>query len=64
MKTLSHLCAVAVLTLILFVSAFAGQVNCPAVVDPPPDTTETGQVNCPALAEIVESIIQSVLSLS
>ena len=64
MKTLTQLCAGAILALALSASAFAGQVNCPADVDPPPPTEATGQVNCPALPEIAESLILGVLSLS
>jgi hypothetical protein len=65
MKNLRQLCGGVVLLLALTVSVFAGQINCPGVVDPPPDTppTATGQVACPALIEAVVSLIQSVLAL-
>jgi hypothetical protein len=48
--------------LALTVSAFAGQVDCPVVVDPPPspDATATGQVDCSALAQAAVSLIQSI----
>jgi hypothetical protein len=65
MNNLRRFCAGAILTLALAVSALAGQVSCPANVDPPPPgVTATGQVSCPALAEMAESLILSVLSLS
>jgi hypothetical protein len=66
MKNLRHFCAVTILLLALAVSAFAGQVDCPGVVDPPPDTTPTvtGQVGCSGLTEAAVSLIQSVLSLT
>jgi hypothetical protein len=64
MKTLTQLWAGVILMLALSVSAFAGQVNCPAVVDPPPPPpTATGQTNCPALIEAAVSLVQSILSL-
>ena len=52
--------------LVFTVSAFAGQMNCPGVVDPPPDTTPTttGQVDCPGLTEAAVSLFQSLLSLT
>jgi hypothetical protein len=66
MKNLRQLCGVVVLTLALTVSAFAGQIDCPGVVDPPPDTTPTatGQVGCPGLTEAAVSLIQSILALA
>jgi hypothetical protein len=65
MKNLRQLCALTILMLTLAVSAFAGQVDCPAAVDPPPspEATATGQVDCPALAQAAVSLIQSLLSL-
>jgi hypothetical protein len=41
MKTLRQTCAVAVLTVLLSVCAFAGQINCPGVVSVPPPPNET-----------------------
>ena len=66
MKNLRQLCGVVVLTLALTVSAFAGQIDCPGVVDPPPppDATATGQVDCPALTEAAVSLLQSILALT
>ena len=39
MKTLHQACAVAVVTVLLSATAFAGQTNCPGVVSPPPTDT-------------------------
>jgi hypothetical protein len=66
MKNFRQLCGVVVLTLALTVSAFAGQIDCPGVVDPPPspDTTRTGQVGCPGLTEAAVSLIQTLLALT
>jgi hypothetical protein len=65
MKNLRQLFGGLVLLLVLTVSAFAGQINCPGVVDPPPDTTPTatGQINCLGLTEVAVSLIQGVLLL-
>lgn len=41
MKSLRRTYAVAVLTVLLSVPVFAGQINCPGAVPPPPPPTET-----------------------
>lgn len=66
MRNLRQLCAATVLMLALTVFAFAGQMDCPGVVDPPPspDSTATGQMDCPGLTEAAVSLILSVLALS
>jgi hypothetical protein len=63
MKKLNRFCAGAILMLAFTVSAFAGQMNCPGVVDPPPPPEATGQISCPALVEAAVSLIQSILAL-
>jgi hypothetical protein len=66
MKNLRQLCAVTLLTMVFAVSVFAGQIGCPADVDPPPppEATATGQIGCPALTEAAVSLLQGILSLS
>ena len=58
MKTLQKLCAAALLTLILAVSALAedGQMNCPPVAQPPSELTAEGQIGCPALLLALETV--------
>ena len=58
MKSLRRTCAVSVLTVLLSVPVFAGQVNCPGVVDPPPPPTETT-----ATSSITTSVILAIVSL-
>ncbi len=55
MKTLRQTCAVAVLTLLLSVSLFAGQVNCPGKTDPPllTETTITSDITTSVIVTIV-----------
>jgi hypothetical protein len=56
-----------ILLLALTVSAFAGQINCPGVVDPPPPTeattTTAGQIDCPGLTQLAMSLIQGIVVL-
>ena len=64
MKTLQKLCAAALLTLFVAVSAFAeGQVDCPPVVQPP-SATAAGQVDCPPMAQTLLITLETVLLLS
>ena len=57
MKSLRRTCAVAVLTVLLSVPMFAGQINCPGVVDPPPppptETTATSSITTIVILAIV-----------
>jgi hypothetical protein len=61
MKKTAQFCALIILTLSLAHFAYAddGHMDCPGVTAPPP--TVDGHIDCPGLAEIAESIIQSVL---
>jgi hypothetical protein len=65
MKYLGQLCAASVLALTFAISVFAGEAECPGVVNPPPPPTAAtiGDAPCPGL-QLAESIIQSLLSLS
>lgn len=65
MKYLGQLCAASVLTLTFAISVFAGEAECPGVVNPPPPpaSSTTGEAPCPGL-QLAESLIQSLLSLS
>jgi hypothetical protein len=58
MKSLRRTCAVTVLTVLLSVPVFAGQVNCPGAVDPPPPPTETTTTS-----SITTSVILAIVSL-
>ena len=52
MKNLQRFCAAAVLSLTLGLSAFAGDISCPGVVDPPPEQHQvatTGDISCPGI---------------
>lgn len=60
MRYLRQFCATAALICALAFSAYAGAIECPAVVDPPPPSTSTGDI----LQPIVEAITLAVLSLS
>jgi hypothetical protein len=66
MRYLRLFCATATLICAFTFSAYAGVIECPAVVDPPPPptATATGDAPCPGLTQFAESLIQSVLSLS
>lgn len=50
MRTFRQLCAVTVLTLILSLSAFAGEMQTPSVTAPPPSsqTSSTGEMQTPS----------------
>ena len=56
MKTLRQACAVAVLTVLLSASAFAGQVNCPGVVSTPPPPTEAESLTTNVILVVVSLI--------
>ena len=74
MKNLRRLCAGLVLTLALAAPAFAGQVDCPGVTQPPPTEEATVAGEMPngidssdtpgAVIEAVFSVIVTMLSLS
>ncbi len=51
MKKLRRTCAVAIVTVVLAVSAFAGQIDSPGVVAPPPP----GTIDSPGIAGIIDS---------
>lgn len=44
MNNLRRFCAGLILTLALTTAAFAGQVECPGVVQPPPQATVEGEI--------------------
>ena len=57
MKSLHRTFAVAVLTVLLSVPVFAGQVNCPGVVaPPPPPETTTSSIATTVILAIVNLI--------
>lgn len=60
MKPLRYTFAVAVMTLLLSATVFAGQVNCPGVAStqPPTETTETTTTN-----SVTTIIILAIVSL-
>jgi hypothetical protein len=64
MKHLSHFCALASLLLALAASTFAGQVNCPGSVEPPPasSTAADGHIDCPG-RELAVSFLEDLLAL-
>jgi hypothetical protein len=49
MKNLRQFCIVVVLTFALTLSAFAGDMSCPGITDPPPpqQSSATGDISCP-----------------
>jgi hypothetical protein len=57
-KTLRQICAATILSLTFAVSIFAGQIDCPGVVEPPPPTSEAS-----TLTEITSSLIMAVISV-
>jgi hypothetical protein len=68
MKTL-QLCAATLLSLALAVSAFAGHVDCPPVVEPTSTTSATGTVDSPGVASTNTSsalteVIVTIVSLT
>lgn len=59
MKRFHQTCAITVLTVLLSAPVFAGQVNCPGVVDPPPPPpTETT-----AASSITTTVILAIVGL-
>lgn len=64
MKHLRKICAAVVLTCALALSAHAGEISCPGVTAPPPDSMATikGEIDC-GITKAALIIIQSVLSL-
>ena len=68
MRTL-QLCAATLLSLALAVSAFAGHVDCPPVVEPTTTTSATGTIDCPGVASTDTSsaptdVIVTIVSLT
>jgi hypothetical protein len=63
MKTLRQACAIAALTVLLSASTFAGQVNCPGVVDPPPPPTSETTATATTTDSLTTSIIIVIVSL-
>jgi hypothetical protein len=67
MNNLRQFCATAVLVFAMAFSAYAGNIECGGVVNPPPPpsptATTTGEIECGGL-QLAVSIITSVLSLS
>ncbi|HEX8493007.1 MAG TPA: hypothetical protein VF658_09215 [Pyrinomonadaceae bacterium] len=67
MKHFYRGCAGVVLMLVLSVPAFAGQIPCGGITDPPPQTTEAtteadGQMTT-GVVEAAITLLQSVLSM-
>jgi hypothetical protein len=71
MKKLQQFCAAVVLTLALTLSAFAGDISCPGVIDQPPpqQSSATGEMGAPGAVALdpvtgtALSLLQSILSL-
>ena len=65
MNTLRNTCAVAILTLILAISASAGQIQCPGVVSGGGTTSTSNSETIPTIptSDITTSIILGVTSL-
>lgn len=68
MNNLRQFCAGLILTLALTATAFAGQIECPGVVQPPQATAEgeipndaTVEFSQPTVTDILISLIVSVL---
>ncbi len=59
MKNFQRMCAAALLTVTLAVSAFAGQIPSPGYATPPPDEASTS-----TSGKITTTIILTILSLS
>ena len=65
MNCFRRLCAVSMMTLMIMISAFAGQMSCPIASPPPPpaDSVEAGDMET-TVAEVVLSLAQSMLLLT
>lgn len=65
MKTLQRFCATAVLTLALTLSAFAGDMSAPGVVNPPPPppASTTGEIGFPGATVMGEMSAPGVTAL-
>jgi hypothetical protein len=64
MKYVRSFCGTVALTLVISLSTFAGELDCPVVQPLPPPTTTTTGANSNSMTEIVVSLIEGVLSLS
>jgi hypothetical protein len=65
MKHLREFFAAALLTCVLALSAHAGEISCPGITSPPPDsmTMKGAEIEC-GLCDVTLFVIQSVLSLA
>jgi hypothetical protein len=63
MRYIRLFCATVTLVFAFAFSAYAGNIECGGVVNPPPPPETTGQANAP-LTQLAVSLITSVLSLS
>lgn len=65
MKYLREIFAAVVLTCVLALSAHAGEISCPGIASPPPDsaTTRSGEIEC-GLSYVALFVIQSLLPLA
>ncbi len=65
MKNLREFFAAVVLTCVLALSAHAGEISCPGIASPPPDsaTTKSGEIDY-GLCDVAFFVIQSLLSLA
>lgn len=65
MKHLREFFAAFVLTCVLALSAHAGEISCPGIASPQPDSAAktSGEIEC-ALCDVALIVIQNVLSLA
>jgi hypothetical protein len=62
MKTLRQACAATILTLVLAVTFFAGEIDCPGVVAPPPPAPSTDTTTT-TTTSITTTVILTMLGL-
>ena len=58
MNTLRRMCALAILSLAITVSVFAGQIDSPGVAAPPPPTTSPTSIITTTLIVTIVSLIR------
>jgi hypothetical protein len=65
MKKLQQFCAAVVLTLALTLSAFAGDISCPGVIDQPPpqQSSATGEMGAPGASATGDILTPGVSAL-
>lgn len=66
MKKLQQFCAITVLTLALAMSAFAGEIGMPGVINPPPpppQSSATGDIQFPSITSNGDISVPDVVSL-